>query len=251
MINILIIEDEINTSNELQAIIKQAPFNVNVVGALTSVSEAQDWLKKNESPDLLFSDIALTDGTCFDLFDVYQPDCPVIFCTAYDNYAIKAFENNGIDYILKPFDDEKIFQSINKFMSLTSRTLTSLDYEALANEIKPSFKSTFLVHDAHQIIPIKTDGIAFFYGSGGQAWMFHKDKGKLPLSLTLNEITDSLDPTQFYRANRQFIVQRTFIDRVEHYFGRRLLLEMDLTPPEKILISKERATAFLDWLSSN
>lgn len=252
--NILIIEDEQKTANELKILIERLGNDLKVAGIVPSVQAGTEWLSTQPPPQLIFSDIQLSDGLSFDIFRTIPSPCPVIFCTAFDQYAIQAFEANGIDYLLKPIDEEKLSASLAKYKRLqglfnVGESATRSRMETLLDQMRPSpSKSSLLVYRNEKIIPLPTKDIAFVHSSGGVVNAHTLSRQVYQLQEVLDELEPVLDPECFFRANRQFLVNRDAISLAEHYFGRRLVLKLKIETPERIIVSKVRAPELLAWM---
>ncbi|MDJ1495523.1 LytTR family DNA-binding domain-containing protein [Cytophagaceae bacterium DM2B3-1] len=252
MLTILIIEDEIKAARELQKLLEELQPGCHIIAILQSVEEAIHWLKNNSVPDLIFSDIQLADGLCFDIFKTVRLHSPIIFCTAFDEYAIRAFETNSIDYLLKPIDKVKLGKSLDKYDSLKQIYSGNKEYEAkleaLFSQIRKPYKTSLLVHFKEKIIPLKTEEIAFFHYTNGIVHVLTQRNQQHVINYTLDELEAMVDPQVFYRANRQFIINRNAISNAEHYFARKLTVKLHIPTPEPIVISKAKASDFLHWL---
>ncbi len=254
MIKVIIIEDEIKTAGELKKMILSIREDIVVVEILPSVKAGKRWFDENEPPDLIFSDIQLGDGLSFEIFEYIHVNCPVIFCTAFDEYAIRAFEANSIDYLLKPIDEDKLLQSFDKFERFKNmfkiETYSDVNLRQLISQLKNNFKSTLLIHSQGTIIPLKTSTISFVHYDNGNVVLYTTDK-KYYYSSTMDELEKQLDPTLFFRANRQFIVNCSMVAIAEHYFSRKLIVKLLMPTPELIIVSKSKTSSFLKWLSDN
>jgi len=261
--NVLIIEDEIKTARELKKLVEELRDDITVVDILPSVKAAIAWFESHPGPDLIFSDIQLADGLSFDIYKNTHIHTPVIFCTAFDEYAIRAFEANGIDYLLKPVDENRLQQALDKYEKLKATfSIEKNDYEKkLANlltQFTNTYKSTLLIHFQEKIIPVKTTDISFIHYNNGivSVYIGRRSPGEGDLNSpnkyivpsTLDELETQLHPDLFFRANRQFIINRNAIINVEHYFSRRLIVRLNSTTPENIIISKVKAAEFLQWM---
>ena len=258
---VLILEDEAITAEDLRHYVRDVDPTIEVLALLETIDDAVHFLTTHGSPDLIFSDIQLADGLSFEVFERVPVRCPVIFCTAFDEYAMQAFSANGIDYILKPFDRKAIAGSLSKFRVLQtafrgvvqSNTFTTLPdlnapLQRLIDQLRPNRRSSFLVNYKGKYYPVPVDEIAFFYTEHEVVWL-HKSSGeKYALGHTLDELETLLDPTQFYRANRQFIMRYDAIREFEPYFNRKLAVKLHPTPPEPVIISKAKAGDFMRWL---
>ena len=245
--NVLIIEDEIKTGKELRRLIEGLDDTITVLGVLTSVKSAIAWFESHSVPDLVFSDIQLGDGLSLDIFRQVALKGPVVFCTAYDEYAIQAFEANSIDYLLKPVDEDKLALSLEKykkFKDFFKRT----DLDRLAGQLDNTYKRTLLVYLRDRIVPLKTADIAYIHAANGLVNLVTRQNHPYACQYTMDQVEGMLDPHQFYRANRQFIINREAIQNVQHYFNRRLAITTSCPTPERIIISKVKATDFLQWM---
>jgi len=249
---IIIIEDEARTANELAEMLLSTEHEIEIVAVLSSVSSAKKWLEQNTMPELIFSDIELGDGLSFEIFKEMNIETPVIFCTAFDEYAIRAFESNSIDYLLKPIDKTVLQKSLHKYTAFKDRIISgtqrSENLGMAINQMESMYKQTLLVSYRQKLIPVKLAEVVFFYSSGGTVSLILADERKFNISHTLEQLEAMLDPSLFYRANRQFIINRIFISNIEYYFNRKLLVFTDLKAPEKIVISRIKAKAFLQWM---
>lgn len=254
---VLILEDEAITAEELRHYVRDVDPTIEVLALLETIDDAVHFLTTHASPDLIFSDIQLADGLSFEVFERVPVRCPVIFCTAFDEYAMQAFSTNGIDYVLKPFDRKAIAASLSKFRTLQTafqRSAPTLPatinepLQRLIEQLRPTHRSSFLVNYKGKYYPVPVGEIAFFYTENEIVWL-HKSSGeKYALDQTLDELETLLDPTQFYRANRQFIVRYDAIQEFEPYFNRKLAVKLHPTPPEPVIISKAKAGDFMRWL---
>ncbi len=246
---ILIIEDEKITAEDLVHSIQEVRVNFEVVKTVSSVKSAISFLKTRPLIDLIFSDIQLTDGLSFEIFKEVEMQVPVIFCTAYDEYALSAFETNGIAYLLKPFTVEAIEKAIQKFEKLTHQKddkLTRL-IEFMEHNVQKTSPS-ILIHQGEKIIPVNFDNIALLYLKNRVVKVHTFNKHIYSASETLEELNNIQFP-DFFRANRQCLIHRNAIKSAAKYFNRRLALHLNFPFEEKIVISKEKAPAFLDWLT--
>lgn len=249
MTRVFIIEDEIKTARYLAGLVEAAE-GFNVAGMSGSVKGALAWLAENQAA-LILSDIQLADGLSFDIFRQQPATCPVIFCTAFDQYAINAFEANGIDYLLKPVDPEKLQQSLQKFRNMQQLFAPKADYAdrlgSALHDIVPKHKTTLLVHHRERIIPLKLDEVQYAHSENGILTLYTAQM-RYHVNHTLEELEAMLNPQHFFQVNRQYIVNRNCIDGAEHYFSRRLLLRMKTNVEAEVVVSKARVQAFLAWL---
>lgn len=254
---VLILEDEAITAEELRHYVRDIDPAIEVVALLETIEDAVHFLNTKPSPDLIFSDIQLADGLSFDVFDQVPVRCPVIFCTAFDEYAMQAFAANGIDYVLKPFDRKAIASSLTKFKALqtyfqrdtpTPQPVLNEPLQRLIDQLRPTRRSSFLVNYKGKYYPIPVSEISFFYTENEIVWLYKSSGEKYALDHTLDELETMLDPTQFYRANRQFVLRYEAILEFEPYFNRKLAVRLNLPTPEPVIVSKAKAGDFMRWL---
>ena len=249
--NALVIEDENPAARHLLRILDEIG-NVKVITVLESVSATVEWLKSNVQPDLIFMDIHLADGSAFTIFDYHPIACPVIFTTAYDEYAIKAFKVNSIDYLLKPITREAVENALNKLRHLTG-------VSPLQNELH-KFLETFQkekTYRTHFLVPVRGDKmvpllakeIACICIEDGLVSAKTFDGKSYALEDTLDEFSNMLNPSEFFRANRQFIISRNAVHEVSYWFNSRLSVDLKVQVRGKILISKVRVNDFRKWYS--
>ncbi|MCC8408310.1 LytTR family DNA-binding domain-containing protein [Mucilaginibacter sp. UR6-1] len=254
-LQIVIVEDEPVIARELARLLTQLDAGISVVAVLNSVEEATDWFGKNSHAyQLIFMDIRLSDGLSFSIFKNVSLTRPVIFVTSYNDYALDAFKNNGIDYILKPFDEQEIGRALNKYRQLTGslQQVPVIAIDSLLQQIgqfNKTYKRSFLVHYRNKLLPIETTGIAWFYTANEAVYAQTVDNSRYTIDQTMEQLIQQLNPEEFFRANRQFIVQRSFIKEVEFFFNGRLLVKINPEPPERILISKARVPEFKEWMN--
>lgn len=253
-LRVVIVEDEPATARNLGHILKVLNEDIVILKILPAVAEAVEWFNRHQDGhDLIFMDIRLADGVSFDIFKTTNINSPVIFVTAYDNYAIQAFKNNGIDYILKPFDEEEIAKALHKYMQLTSSAekVTSLLSAELIQQLhglQNTYKRSFLIHHRNKLIPIEAARIAWLYTAHELVYAQTFDDRQYTMEFTMEQLEQQLDPYLFFRANRQFIANRQAITEVDFYFNGRLSLKLKPLPEELVLISKARVPIFKAWM---
>lgn len=250
---IVIIEDEKLTARELVRTIFKIDPAIEIIATLSSVKEALDWFVANEVPDLIFSDIQLGDGLSFEILG--GQFVPVVFCTAFDEYALNAFNANGIDYILKPFTDESVANALTKYKNLTRQKNANHpdQYETIARlltGIRPNRPSSLLIHYRDTIRPVNIADIALFEYANGVVHLITFDKTKYYPGKSLDELEEQVGD-DFFRANRRFLVHRKAIVDASSAFSRKLSLSVCVPVTEGITISKEKAPLFLKWLSGS
>lgn len=247
----LIVEDEILAAQNLVKILSDIG-SFDSINTLDSINETVEFLKGNDKPDILFLDIHLADGSAFEIFDRVQVDCPVVFVTAYNEYALKAFRLTSIDYLLKPLDIFDVKRAIDKLKRL--KRASGMHENELKNLISyfkknVEFKSHFLIKiEDDKLVPLKTEDIAFLYSSQGVVRAFTSDTKTFTLDQTLDQIAEMLDPGIFFRANSQFLISRKAVRDLGFWFNRRHSINLKVQTPEKIIVSKEKVTEFKSWI---
>ncbi len=250
MIRALIVEDEEPAAVRLEKLLKQVEPGIQILDVIDSVEIAVKWFETNDPPDLLMLDIQLADGLSFDIFKKAKVDSFVIFTTAYDEYAIKAFELNSIDYLLKPVDRVKLQNSIQKYRKLAGRNQqVSIDtlMETLENR-KSSFKIRFAVNVGSKIISVETRSVAYFYSMEKSIFLCTNENHHYPLDFSLEHLEQLLDPEMFFRINRQVIIQYTSIEKIHILSRSRVKLETNPPASEDLLVSTARTHQFRLWL---
>jgi DNA-binding LytR/AlgR family response regulator len=254
--NIIIIEDEVQTAWDLRHSIEMLRPSFNVLAVLDGVESSLEWLSNNVQPDLIFSDIQLGDGMAFDIFNKIILGCPIIFCTAYDEYAILAFRNNGIDYLLKPVDEKGLERSLAKFDMLKKPAVNDYDFSMIHRVLKDieqntkNYKSSFLVSYRDKLIPVVNENICFFSIQNELLQLYTMDNKIYPLNYKLDYLETMVDPKLFYRANRQTLLAYSAIREVEHYYDRKLLIHLVTQTSGPIIVSKGRASDFIKWMEA-
>jgi DNA-binding LytR/AlgR family response regulator len=247
---VLIFEDETLAAEKLQNTLLELEPSWSVVATLKSNATAVEWLEQNPPPDLIFSDIRLLDGLCFEIFEKVKVKCPVIFTTAYDQYAIRAFAVNSIDYLLKPVEADKLRISIDKLKDIPTPVPTP-DYDELIRLLRSpqtAYKTRFMVRLGQKILAIPTEKIAYFFSENKLTYIISQEGKKLPIDQTLDELTELLDPVKFFRANRQFIVTFDAIAEIHPYFKGRIKIILQPKTEEEVVISSDRTPEFKRWL---
>ena len=226
---IVIFEDEKLASERLVQLLKSIKPEAHVLTSMKSVEAAVMWLQNNEQPDLIISDIQLLDGISFEIFDQVKITCPVIFTTAYNEYAIKAFEINSIDYLLKPIQKEKLTNSLEKFEAQNQR-ISDIDLSKIQELIQGEreYKSRFLVKFGQRIKAIPVEKIAYFYSRDKLSYLVTFEGKMLPVDQTLEELEDLLNPKNYFRVNRKFIVHFDSVADIHPYFKGRVKLDLEL-----------------------
>lgn len=251
--NVVIIEDEILAARRLQRMLEALDPGINVVSILDSIEDAVDWFNLHAQPDLVLMDIMLADGQSFEIFEQTAVKAPVIFTTAYDEFAIRAFKVNSIDYLLKPVEPALLAAALHKLrtVKLPEENLKKA-LETLINAkpaLPDTYKSRFLVRSGDKFIPVPANEIAYFSFSDKLTFLTTFALKRFMLDHTLDELEKLVDPSQFFRLNRQYIAAFFSIKVVHNYFNGKLKVMVDPEIPEGIIVSKERAQSFKAWLS--
>jgi len=263
MKTIIIIEDEKAAVRNLASLLNEVQPDAEIATILDSISSTIEWFSSHPMPDLVFMDIHLADGSAFEIFNHITISCPIIFTTAYDEYALRAFKVNSIDYLLKPICKEDIEHAFSKLENLQDTTATDKhqpDYPEQENELQQlihslkkqeSYKSHFLIPiKGDKLLPVSVDMIQLFYIKDCQVKVVLTDGIEYYFSQTLDELTDCLNPSLFFRANRQYLISREAIKDIDLWFNSRLSINLRYSGiKEKILVSKVRVAEFKEWFS--
>ncbi|TKT88052.1 LytR/AlgR family response regulator transcription factor [Dyadobacter frigoris] len=252
---IVIIEDEKLTAEDLAETIIQAEPESQIVAILQSVKESTDYFKNNQAPDLIFSDIQLGDGLSFEVFSQVHLTTPVIFCTAFDEYAMKAFKANGIDYLLKPFTLTSVQAALQKFHNLKRPVAGAKDnyLQDFIREFSVQYQprqSSILVYYKDMILPIKMEDIALFYVENEITHLLTFDQKLYYPKNNLDEL-EKVTGNQFFRANRQCLLSRRSVVNASSYLSRKLSVAVSVPFNDIITVSKEKTPQFLAWLSGH
>ncbi len=255
---VLIIEDEELAVKKLQKTLASVDATAEVVGVADSIRSSVTWLQQNPSPDLILMDIELADGQSFEIFDKVDVKSTVIFTTSYDEYALKAFKVNSIDYLLKPIQKEDLHAALEKLKGLKSlyannSATPSLNVDNLVKELQQKlqpkeYRKRFLVKHAQKLVSIDVEEIAYFYSDGRLNFFKTTDNRKFVVDYTMDDLEDMLDPDQFFRISRAFYVAVNSIDQIHDYFGNRLLLNLKPAVDKEAIVSREKVTDFKKWM---
>jgi two-component system, LytTR family, response regulator LytT len=252
MINILILEDEEPAAKRLLKMVKELEPDITCLDSIVSVSTACKWFRENESPDLIFSDIQLSDGLSFEIFKEIQVLCPVIFTTAYDQYAIEAFKVNSIDYLLKPIKKEELQFAITKFKKIKpAASLPSFDFNILLqayNAQSQIYKKRFIVRYGEHIKTINTEDIAYFNTEDKVNFLTTNEGRRFAIDLNLDSLETLLEPKLFFRINRQFIISIKSISEMFAYTKSRVHIKLKPVTKHETIVSTERSADFKTWL---
>lgn len=250
---VLIIEDEAPAFRRLQQLIQEADPEIQIVEVIDSVSEAVKWWQHHDAPDLVFMDIQLADGLSFEIFEQVDINRPVIFTTAYDDYLLKAFRVNSIDYLLKPIDPEELAASLQKYEQLRQAFSTdqNVPVEVLVQALKGdqvNQKSRFLIKLSDRLLAVSISEIAYFYTHEGLVWLVTLAGNKYVIEQTMEELEGLLSPHEFFRINRQYIARFESIEAIHNYFKGKLKVDLRPAVKEEVLVSRDRAGLFKRWL---
>ena len=249
--NILIIEDEYLTANRIKKILEEISEEYHVAEIIRSVKQGKEWFKNNEEPDLILSDIELGDGNCFEIYSEYSPQAPIIFLTAYNQYAVHAFKLNSIGYILKPFRKKDIDDNINKFKSLIINNLNNpiikMETNIVSNNSEKDIR--FLIKKGVNLIPILASEIVLFYAESNLTFIITKSNHKYIIEHSLEHLETTLDPLHYFRISRSFIIADYAIMKIKKYQSHRLLLELNFQLPLEIIVSRRKVGAFKEWIN--
>jgi DNA-binding LytR/AlgR family response regulator len=253
--NVLIIEDEPNTAQVLSEIILQVRPNSKIVEVLDSIDRAVSYLSDQaDKVDLIFADIQLADGLSFEIFSQLSVNCPIIFCTAFDEYTLRAFKANGIDYILKPIKEGDVKSAFNKYDTLKESLSPESSVVELLRKTFTSnneFKKTLLVHYRDKFIPVEVINIALFVMTNEILYLHTFSNQRYPIFKSMAEIESSIDSSMFYRINRQIIMNRNAIREVAPYFNRKVIIKPNLDLKEQLVVSRLKVTEFMKWIEQN
>ncbi len=247
---VLILEDEELAADRLQSLILRLRPEAEVLALLDTVEEAVELLRAQPALDLAFFDIQLADGASFQVFEQVKVPCPVVFTTAYDQYTLKAFKVNSIDYLLKPINEPDLAQAIGQFEELQAQfrpAPTSLErVEKVLQSLQKQYKSRFVVRAGHQFLSIRAENIQYFFTEHRTTWLRHQDGKKHAVEHTLEELEELLDPALFFRVNRQYIVHIDEIRQTTVFSNARLKVRLGDTT--ETTVSRDRVSGFKDWL---
>jgi DNA-binding LytR/AlgR family response regulator len=257
---ILIVEDEDLAVRKIQKTLASVDSEAEVAGITDSIKATVEWLQQNEQPDLILMDIELADGQSFEIFNLVEVKSPVVFTTSYDEYALKAFKVNSIDYLLKPVQKEELHNALEKYRKMKETysskpadetrdtTLDSLVKE-LQKKLQPKeYRKRFLVKHAQKLVSVEIGEIAYFFSDGRLNFFKTTDNRKFVVDYTMDELEDMLDPQDFFRISRSFYVSVGSIDKIDDYFGNRLILQLKPQVDKEALVSREKVTDFKKWM---
>ena len=247
----IIVEDEVVAAKNLQRLIAQVNKDIEIIAVLKSIEESVEWFSENTCPDLVFMDIHLSDGASFSIFEKVKIQAPIIFTTAYDEYALKAFEVNSIDYLLKPINIKELERAIDKFSHLNKTQNSNEDVIAKMlsafQQERTTYKSNFLIPHKDKFIPLSVNDIAYIFSENKVAKIVTFGNQIYYENDSLEKIQQQLDPSKFFRANRQFIISHKAIKDISTWFDSKLSVNLTVEIPEKIIVNRTRASEFKEW----
>ena len=249
---ILILEDEEQALSRLQKIITQVVPEAILAGATASVEETMNWLLNNPMPELIFMDIQLADGNSFQIFNKIVITCPVIFTTAYEDYALQAFKVNSVDYLLKPIDESDVKKAIDKLKLLQNSRSFVVDYAEILKTLQPpkkKYRDRFIIKFGDIIKSLPVSDIAYFYTENKSNFVCINDGKRYPIDLNLDQIEDLINPQKFFRINRQFIIGHHAIDEMKAHTRSRIIIKLSPSFKTVIIVAVDRAVDFRNWLS--
>lgn len=253
---IFIVEDEDLAVKKMLKTLQSIGDDLVVAGTADSITAAVEWLEQHEAPDLILMDIELADGQSFEIFNRTEVKSPVIFTTSYDEYALKAFKVNSVDYLLKPVQRDELESAINKFNHMKhlyaghkeESNVAALVKELQQTLLNKEFRKRFLVKHAQKLVSVEVKDIAYFYSDERLSFFKTYDDKKFVIDYTLDDIEDMVDPDQFFRISRAFLVGVKSIDQIHDYFGNRLKLALKPPIDKEALVSRERVSDFKTWM---
>jgi two-component system response regulator LytT len=255
---ILIVEDEDLAVKKLKKTLQSVDETASVVGEADSIKTTVNWLQNNPAPDLILMDIELADGQSFEIFNHVQVKSPVIFITSYDEYALKAFKVNSVDYLLKPVQKEDLQAALEKYrqikkMYTTEPATQQVLIEDLVKELQQKlqtkeFRKRFLVKHGQKLVSIEVDDIAYFFSDGRLNFFKTLDNKKFVVDYTMDELNEMLDPEKYFRISRSFFISVNSVAQIHDYFGNRLMLQLKPETDKEAIVSREKVTEFKNWL---
>lgn len=251
----IIVEDEKRAAKHLVRLIQEVDNSIEVIAELQTIDQSIEWFRNNTMPDVVFMDIHLADGSSFEIFKEIDIKCPIIFTTAYDEYALKAFGVNSIDYLLKPINKVDLERALTKIKSFSRLSQTTPDNTRLITSLletlqtESSYKNSLLVAYKDKLIPLAAKDIAYFYLENKTVKAFTFTNSHYVVDESLEKLSQQLSPKDFFRINRQYIVSRSAIKDLSVWFSSRLALNLTVSIPERLFVSRSNISEFKQWLS--
>jgi two-component system, LytTR family, response regulator LytT len=253
---ILIVEDEKLAIKKLRGLLKEVDPDIEIMADLDSIESSVEWLGANPMPDVILMDIELVDGQSFEIFERVEVNCPVIFVTSYDEYAIQAFKVNSVAYLLKPIEKEDIMAAFNKFEQTKAFystkapgfSISSL-VEELQTRLQPKkYRKRFLARYSNKLISVETHEIAYFFAEERMNFFRTYDNRRIAIDYAIEELEQMLDPEEYFRINRSYLIAMKSVQKIDDYFGQRLILQLKPPATEQVIISRERVSTFKNWM---
>jgi len=247
---VIVVEDEKHARENLEKLLRELDPNIEIQAKLDSVRNTVAWLQANKT-DLIFLDIHLADDLSFKIFEQIQVATPVIFTTAYDQYALRAFKVNSLDYLLKPIDKEELAQSLEKYLTM-HHPKQDVDFAQLLQSLQQpqrTYQQRFLVHRREKILSVKTDDIAYFEGEDRYVYLVKRDGNRFIVEYKLSDLEELLDPALFFRLNRSFITHFEAIDKITVLSKSRVKVDLKPVAPREVVVSTEQTRDFKAWLN--
>jgi two-component system response regulator LytT len=254
---IFIIEDEDLAVKKIRKTLHSINPEFEIAGTADSIASSVEWLKQNPQPDLILMDIELSDGQSFQIFNLTEVKSPVIFTTSYDEFALKAFKVNSVDYLLKPVQKDELESALQKLKTLkqtfSSAAQNDINISTLVKELQQTlqtkeYRKRFLVKHLQKLISVEVDTISYFFSDERVSFFKTNDDKKYMIDYTIDEIENMVDPSQYFRINRAFLVSVKSIDQISDYFGNRLKLALKPAIDKEVLVSREKVTEFKGWM---
>ncbi|HEU4471862.1 MAG TPA: LytTR family DNA-binding domain-containing protein [Flavisolibacter sp.] len=255
---ILIVEDEDLAVKKLKKTLLSVDDSATVVGEADSIKTTVSWLQNNPSPDLILMDIELADGQSFEIFNHVEVKSPVIFITSYDEYALKAFKVNSVDYLLKPVQKEDLSAALEKFRQMKKiytpeQETSSISLDVLVKELQQKlqtkdYRKRFLVKHGQKLVSVEVEEIAYFFSDGRLNFFKTFDNRKFVVDYTMDELNEMLDPDNYFRISRSFYISVNSVAQIHDYFGNRLILQLKPETEKEAIVSREKVTDFKNWL---
>ena len=253
-IKLLIFEDEKLAQDRIIQLINEYDTDIEIVGVIETVASGIEWFKKNQNPDLILMDVQLDDGISFEIFEYVSITAPIIFTTAFDEYAIKAFKLNSVDYLLKPFSADELTQAINKYKSIHFSKKESgqyMNFQQLLENINKEaekFKERFLIQVKEHYKSVLAQDIAYFFIIENAVFLHDKNNKEYAIDFTISQLEKILNPKDFFRINRQYLINIKFIKDIIVYSNNRLKLNLNIDSPDDMIVSRERIKEFKRWM---